>query len=111
MPSFATTVMMKLVERYFDDIVDLNYFFVSPTDEPNDEFVGVQVQDKILFIISHHSLIHGWMVARYYLFYSTGRSFFNVYKSMIDETSTLLKDYRKINWYVITHKIELQLFK
>ena len=51
--------MMKLVERYFDDIVDLNYFFVSPTDEPNDEFVGVQVQDKILFIISHHSLIHG----------------------------------------------------
>ena len=61
---------MKLSERYFDDIVDLNYFFVSPKtdDESNDEFARVQVQDKILFIISHHSLIHGWMVSRYDLF-------------------------------------------
>ena len=71
---------MKLVERYFDDIVDLNYFFVSPTDESNDEFVGVQVQDKILFIISHHSLIHGWMVARYYLFHLQGDHFLTFIK-------------------------------
>ena len=94
---------MKLVERYFDDIVDLNYFFVSPTDESNDEFVGVQVQDKILFIISHHSLIHGWMVARYYLFYLQG-IIFNVHKSMMDEISTSLKDYRRpISYYVNTN--------